>query len=57
MLKDAFSTWHTLQSEMKEATKLSCEEAALKLGGRAPVASPLKRKENKVILHSKGGKK
>jgi hypothetical protein len=58
-----FTSWHNLKSEMQtEATKLSCDEAALKLsrkrkGLQRNVLSHLNRKDINVILNSKGGKK
>jgi hypothetical protein len=64
MLKDMFCTWHNLKSEMqKEANKLSCDEASLKLASQRTrrlhggAACHINRKANHVIPNSKGGKK
>jgi hypothetical protein len=62
MLRNAFGAWHTLQDEMqKEANKLSCEEAAFKLGRRNKrlsrnAASSKLAERNNFTLNSKGGK-
>jgi hypothetical protein len=34
-LRDVFRSWNTFQAEVKESTKLSCEEAAMRFARKA----------------------